>query len=521
MIKVAAATLVVVAGALAYSPIFFNEFAWDDTYLVTQNSAITDVSQIPSLFIKPWASDVDYDLGQAQNRPYFRPMALASMAVDYAIAGPNPTFFHATNLVLHLVTALLLFIWLMDLFDTRRAGQHQEDDGTRLAIATVLATIWAIHPVSAEAVALVSYRTSLLSGLSVVGLLALSSPRRDGNLGLARTISAVALFAIGLLSKETTLVAPGLVFLQDIYFGRLNRRRLFTFYAPLALVAAFWWVARLNITGPGVYTWFEGLSIFQGILMIPRIFFLYVRLGILPHPLCPFYDWSIIGVPNSPLEPDILAGTALLTAMLVGIVVLRRRAPGISFGLAFFGLALLPVSHIIPFFDAAGDRFMYVPVIGLIVAVGVALSSPQMRRIALALAVVVPLVFGGLTVRRTIQWHDDESILQATVTDFPTSISANLGLGRLLLAKQRPSEAIAQFKTITTLAPNLAVGHALLAVSLARSGDPAGAQRVLRRSPMPERGLPSAVEIARNELGKAKEFKLLHQIGLLDHAPGM
>jgi hypothetical protein len=515
--------LIVVTAVLAYGPIFGNGFAWDDGYLVLDNPAIQELSNVPNLFVQPWAAGTSYGLGARQNAPYFRPVALASMALDWSIAGPDPVVFHGTNLLLHLLSALLLWSWLRRVLGG--GGTSPGPAGERgPLLALIGALLWAVHPVNTEAVSLVSYRTTLLSGLSMFAALRLLTPvaRADrqppAETGAPAAVGGVLCFAVGLLSKETTAVLPALLLAFDVLLGRLSLRRIASVYLPLAAVGVAWWFARAGVTGSDIYTWFDGLTHWQSALMVPRIFFLYVRLALLPWPLCPFYDWSVLGTPNSLLEPDILAGTLLLAGMLAAVPLLRRRLPVVAFGLAWTFLALLPVSHIMPFFDAAGDRFLYVPLAGWIVAVaGVAAAlpgSPAMRRLGMGLVAVALAGFVSLTVVRTGEWRDDETILRATTRDFPQSLSAHLGLGRLYLGTGRPGAAILELSEVVRMAPSLAVAHALLAVAQGRDGDLVAARRTLRDGPPPEQGLPSVVEIARTELYKAGEMTLMHRMGL-------
>lgn len=540
--KIAGCLIIAAASVAAYFPVFSNSFAWDDEYLVLKNPAIHELSSIPKFFVESWAGGVDYELGKAQNKPYFRPMALASMTLDWAVAGPDPLVFHTTNLLIHIVAAWCLFLWLLKVFsDTPRntSGTFRRVPTPVLA-AFIAAIGWAVHPVSTEAVNLVSYRTSLISGLTIFAALLLLTPRRHGDepgrSSPPAIIAATILYAAGLLSKETTLVMPGLLFVMDLAAGRLRflsldgsgRRqlaprstimRIAMVYLPLAVVALTWLALRSQFTGEGVYTYFDGLTVGQSILMFGRIFYLYVRLAVAPWPLCPFYDWGILGVPESILEPDIAAGFILLALIIGGAIRFIRRNVLASAGLFFFLVALLPVSHIIPFFDAAGDRFMYVPLAGLALAAGgAAITSRSARRFQVplkVLSVLVIAIFMLLTTARSTQWKDSETMLRVTTRDFPTSISAHLGLGRLLLEKSRPHEAVIPLKQVTDLAPNLAIGHALLAVAHARNGDIAAARLTLRNSPMPPAGEISAVQLARSELAKRNELALAQRIGLI------
>ncbi len=517
--KIVSCALIAAAAAVAYAPVYFNGFAWDDDYLVLKNPGITSVSNIPGFFTGTWAKDVDYKLGQEHNRPYFRPIALTSMALDWAVAGPDRLVFHVSNLLVHVIAAILLFLWLLKVFD--RSGQQGR---AQLLAAFFGALLWAVHPVSTEAVNIVSYRTTLISGLTIFGSLWLLTPalRDDGSTartGWAAIVISCVMFAVGMLAKETTLVMPGLLFLMDISARRLTMRRFATVYIPLGLVGLGWLLLRQQFIGPGYYTWFEGLTAAQSVLMFGRIFYLYVRLVFLPWPLCPFYDWGILGVPKSILEPDIAAGFLVFAAIVAGMVISWKRRPLLASGLAFFLLALLPVSHIVPFFDAAGERFMYVPLAGVMLALGAAAFERPLPvrwvRPLRVLAFIVLAAFMSLTAVRSTQWKSGESILRVTTRDFPSSVSAHLGLARVMLEKKRPADAIPPLEKAIELAPRIAIGHALLAVARARTGDIAGARLTLRNSPLPESRQPSAVELARTEFLRADEAALAKRIGLM------
>jgi hypothetical protein len=362
-------------------------------------------------------------------------------------------------------------------------------------LALIGALLWAVHPVHSEAVDVVTYRTTLLSGLAMFASLRLLTPAaRLDRFGTTETTAAAiaagaACFAAGLLAKETTLILPALLIIFDTILGRMSWRRVATVYVPLVAVAAAWWVVRSGITGANIYTWFDGLTAWQTTLMVPRIFFLYVRLALLPWPLCPFYDWNVLGAPESVLEPDIFVGALLMLTMAAAIPLLARRVPLAAFGLAWAFTALLPVSHLMPFFDAAGDRFLYVPLAGWIIAIlGIAAAlpaTPVLRGIGLFLPMVAIVSFGIVTTIRTGDWHDSETVLKASIRDFPESVSAHLGLGRLYLESHRSVEAIPELRAAALGAPSLAIAVALLAVAEGRSGDIAEARRTLRMLPCP------------------------------------
>lgn len=510
---------VAVAATASYLPTFGNDFAWDDEYLVLKNLDIRSLRNVPGIFTRSWAGGVEYELGQAQNRPYFRPMAEASMALDWALGGgPNPFVFHTTNLAIHVAAALALLVWLRRLTAPRDFPSTPNRPAFAADLpATVAALLWAIHPVHTEAVSLVSYRTTLLSGLATFLVLALLG-RPGVRDSAVRIVAACLAFIGGLLAKEVTLVTPGLLLLGDLAARDLDRARILRVFVPMAVIGLAYLGLRATLTAPGVYDFFDGMTPFERVAMIPRVFFLYARLLVLPHPLCPFYDWGILGIPRTWFEPDILAGLLLMAATLAGIGLAWRRAPLAALGLAFFAMALLPVSHIVPFFDAAGERFLYVPSAGIWVAlVGATAAfrrSRMLTTLGRGLAVVAGIAFFALTFQRSTEWRDSETILRATVRDFPMSVSAHLGLGQLLTDSDRSDQAVPLFREVTRLAPPLAVGHGMLAVALARTGDYEAARKVIRNAPPPEPQLPSAAQIARNEFLRAEQDVLLRALGL-------
>ncbi len=157
---------------------------------------------------------------------------------------------------------------------------------------------------------------------------------------------------------------------------------------------------------------------------------------------------------------------------------------------------------------------MYVPLMGMALALLALGKLRASKRAKTILALVVLVAYALLTFHRSTEWHDSETVLKALVRDFPISVSANLGLGQLLTDADRSDEAIPYFEAVTKLAPSLAVGHGMLAVAVARTGDYERARTILIKAPPPEAQLPSAVQIARDELAKSNQQAILRALGL-------
>ncbi len=91
------AAIVIVAGLLAYSNSFSGPFIFDDEITIVENSQIRDLTHLTVL-------SAEREVPTAG-----RPLVNLSFALNYAVGGLNVTGYHAVNLALHLLCALLLF----------------------------------------------------------------------------------------------------------------------------------------------------------------------------------------------------------------------------------------------------------------------------------------------------------------------------------------------------------------------------------------------------------------------------
>ena len=142
--------LVALTAALVYLNALGNGFALDDVNIVRDNPHIRSVAGLPGLFARPYWPDAE---GVASG--LYRPITLATFALDRAVWGGGAAGFHAVNVALHaLVSALAWFVG-------RRVGIHY---GTAL----LAALLFAVHPIHVEAVANIVGRSELLAAAGVL-----------------------------------------------------------------------------------------------------------------------------------------------------------------------------------------------------------------------------------------------------------------------------------------------------------------------------------------------------------------
>ena len=393
----AGAAIVGVTAAAVHANTLGHEFTWDDGYNVVENTAIRSLSNVPSFFTEAWGAHASEAMNQAINTNYYRPVSLTSYALDYALFGLNPMAFHAVNVLLHALCAVLVFVvgW-------RVTERLSRDANWRFGVLAG-GLLFAVHPVHTEVVNVITYRTDLLAALFYAALLAVwVGPQerrpRETERWLIYGIAPL-LYALGLGSKEMAVTAPGACFILDWMLRReeLSLPRRLSRMMPLVPVLAGYMLVRANLLTSSPYTFFADAPALDVATTMLGVFGRYVLLIVSPWPLNPFYDWSVLqpGEPSQLLR--VCAGGALLTFWLLAIWVYRRKRPAIALMLGFFLLALIPVSHIAPIVVAAADRFLYLAIAGPLFAIGLAgvrlAENPQRRSLVIGGSLVMLVCF--------------------------------------------------------------------------------------------------------------------------------
>ncbi|MHC4609143.1 MAG: hypothetical protein ACYS7M_02205, partial [Planctomycetota bacterium] len=218
--------VVLLGAALAYSPGLSAPFIYDDLSAIRENPHIRHLWPLREAMSAP-----------EQTPLAGRPVVSLSLAVNYAIGGIDVRGYHAFNLAVHLISAVLLFAIARRTLHSHLL--HERYTASAGWIALAVAAIWALHPLQTESVIYVVQRTELLMGLFyVLTLYCAIRGSRSARPWFWHT-AAVSACALGMASKEVMVSAPLIVLLHDRVFisgsfrGALARRP--GLYAGLAL----------------------------------------------------------------------------------------------------------------------------------------------------------------------------------------------------------------------------------------------------------------------------------------------
>lgn len=379
----------------------------------------------------------------------YYPVAWLTWGFDYVLWGMDPFGYRLSNVVLHAVVAVLVYVAILEFLGNRSA---------RLA-AMAGALFFSIHPLRVESVAWIVERRAILAGGFWLATVLLYVRSRESS-RKALLWWAVATFALSLLSKGMAITLPLLLLVLDSWplrrYGREPIRRILLEKVPFVIVAgAVGLLARLAQVEGGPVRSFTDHPVSARLAQGAYSLVFYVHKTVLPLDLVPLYpleqelQWT---------EPRFLAAAAAVLMTTVILWRLRRRASQLWIAWIAYAITILPVSGLAqsgP--QLVADRYSYascIPFAILFAALMVRIRRPVAGFSAGAwIAFLGTLTFVGCAV-----WHDSITLWKHVVAHFPRGVQAHQNLGNALNAKGRYEEALVHYEKCTTLRPGYAPG---------------------------------------------------------------
>jgi Flp pilus assembly protein TadD len=397
------------------------------------------------------------------------PLSWISHMLDFQIYGATPYGHHLTNVLLHAVTAVLLFLLLKKMTGA-------------LWRSLIVAGMFAFHPLRVESVAWISERKDILSAF--FGFLALwtyteysiRAKSRGTRLGLFYGLTYL-FFALSLLSKQTLITFPCLLLLLDYWpLGRWqsgNIRRLILekipFFIVLPFVSKISYLAQFRGGALDQMAYLTWDARFENALVS---YARYLGKMLFPSDLSSFYPHPVYW----PGAYVLMAG--LLFVGLSALAWLMRREWHVFFvGWFWFVGTSVPVIGFVQLYSIAmADRFTYFPGIGIAVILvwGVFALTKRWRSQAsfggLAAALLL-LIYIALTRYQISFWKDDVTLLSRAVAVNDDNYIAHCLLGFMLnINSSDPDRAFGEFQKSADLNPLLDQAQLSLGDNLLQRG---------------------------------------------------
>jgi tetratricopeptide (TPR) repeat protein len=437
---------------LVFGQTLWHDFInYDDPRYVYENTNITSGLSLSGI---AWAFTHIHSMN-------WHPLTTISHMLDCQLYGLLPGWHHFTNVLLHTVAVILLFLAL------------QQMTGTLWRSAFV-AAVFAIHPLRIESVAWIAERKDVLSG--VFFMLTLIAYVHYVRLPSARRYLVVGfVLACGLMAKPMLVTLPFVLLLLDYWpldriRGQVWRRALEKI--PLIALSAVSSIATF-VAQKGAVGWTEELPILERINNAVTSYVLYAWQMLWPVRLAVFYPHPENRLPLW----EIICSLLLLISITVLAIALRKQRPYLIIGWFWYLGMLVPVIGLVQVgWQGRADRYTYLPQIGLYIAVtwAVADLTALWRHRRLVLSTAAMLAIGVLSWCAWVQtryWRDSETLFRHALAVTTNNDVAENNLGIVFLRQGKLDEAISLLQAAVDLRPENSPAHENLAKALLQKGD--------------------------------------------------
>ncbi|MBU1062053.1 MAG: tetratricopeptide repeat protein, partial [Candidatus Omnitrophica bacterium] len=411
----------------------------------------------------------------------YRPIIMASFALDFYLWKLNPFGYHLTNLLLHILNVILLYFLIYRLVEKYDKRRH---------LAFLAALFFATHPMHTESVTWIKNRSDLF-GLLFFLLSFLFFIKHISQKRIESPIyfyaGALIFFIFALLSKAMAVTLPLILVLYAVCFlSRKERniaiRETIPFFGLLFLYLMF----KATFLGTiGLSDNMSGLEFYPNVLTVIKTLGFYVNMLLFPIKL---NAERIFNIPGSFFEPEVFLSFALLCVIIAAVIkIFLGRERGrysnlLLFSILWIFVTLLPVSNIIFLHTRPiAEQRLYFPSVGfcLFFALGIKGLSflgerpsykKGFRNLAMLLTLFIAAFYSVSTVRRNFEWRDPLTFWSKTLEYSPNISRVHNNLGIAYYQAGRYKDAIRAYKKAIEISADDAWMHYNLGIVYRKIG---------------------------------------------------
>lgn len=450
--------MVFIVASFTYLNTLKGDFVWDDEYLVVKNSQVKSFTHLGGIF----KNYLGYGSGNINN--FYRPLQELSYMVDYSVWGENPFGFHLTNIILHALASVLVFIFLFYLCaDKLTSG--------------LSALFYAVHPVHTEAVSYIAGRTDSLylcfMLLSLILFIRYAQSFKRNKRKEHLFYLSLVLFIFSLLAKEIAMVTPALIFLYVFFFLRLpatkeSYKRLKWKFLPFAGILAVYVLLRLTVLD---FSNIAPASIFKAVplgyrfLTFLRSLPVYIRIIIAPFDL---HMERTMAISRSFLSTGAVLTLIGLAIALWLVWISYKRNRIVSFAILWFFINLLPVSNIIPINSFIAEHWIYASSIGIFFLMSLGIVwvyrniIPDKNIWKGGYLILIGFILGAyafISVGRNIEWSDEVLFYKSTLRYQKGNSRIYLNLGNSYVERGNLKMAEKEYREALKINPEYAAAY--------------------------------------------------------------
>ena len=486
------------------------EFVFDDPVLIVTNPFIQSWSNLPRFFTEHFWSGIPI-----AQKSYYRPFSLIWLLMNWKLFGADPAGWHADSLVLHLMNTALVYLLALRFLRAHAFAVSASAAG---------ATLFALHPIQAEAVSWICCFNDLLACLFVLisfhaycnarGIAVAFQPSLAKHRSVWYGVS-LAGYATAVLFKEPALLFPLILLFSELCgLGRpepthppgasvsetntsaapgpdadARVRPALILLAPYFVIGAFDLLLRRHALGVATTPQVRIISWNTELLTIPSVLRTYLVHLCWPAGLSPFYDTAY-------QQSIAFAGVVVpLLIVLVPALLLVWAAwrSAVACVLVCWTLIFLaPTLHlgVLPRGELFHDRYLYMPMVGLSVLAGLGIAAIVKRLAATPgsrphfgiAGVIIGVAFAVVTFHQSSFWENNFALYSRGVAIAPHNGVAANNLGAVLLGRGEWEKAMALFQNAIENSPNLFLAHYDMGLGYYEAGRYGEAQACFKRA---------------------------------------
>jgi tetratricopeptide (TPR) repeat protein len=372
---------------------------------------------------------------------YWQPLTWLSLMFDCSLWGVRAGAALIENVVLHAISALLLFATL--LLATKNVNR-----------SAAAAAIWAVHPLRVESVAWVAERKDVLSTLFFIAAMLAYVAFAQRRTPLRYALIVIA-FVLAVMAKPMAITLPVALLLLDLW--PLQRKPSWIDKLPLFAISAI----VLATTFVGQEHALASIPVSVRISNAITSNAAYLRKFFLPTELAILYPYDYY------IAPLIVAICLLLLAAIT-FFAFRTKRRFVTAGWLWFVITLVPVIGIVQAgAQSMADRFTYIPSIGLTFAIVWLAADLVAPRTATYAAIITIAILSAMSFHQLTFWKNSESVWSRAIAVTKDNVSAEMHLAAALEADGRADEAMPYYAEAARMShgapvPLFEAGSALL-----------------------------------------------------------
>jgi tetratricopeptide (TPR) repeat protein len=417
---------------LTFQPLLGAGFVWDDRDNVQSNPHIRGLDRAKLAWMVG---------GEAMHHSHFQPLTWFSYGVDHALWGMRPAGFHLTNILLHVLVALLL----AQLIRRVLALSRGREDSFCTWAAFVGAALYALHPMRVENVGWVTERRDLLAAVFyLLGLLAYLRAHQHAR--PRQLVWSWLAFLLSGLAKAWVITLPLVLLVCDLWpLRRLDeahsRRRALLeklAFVPLAVVfATTGWLAMQRAGAPAA-----GHGLLDRVLQASYGLFYYPIKSLWPSDLSPLHLLRTQDLHDAAHIAALIAALILAALTLLSL----RRRPWLSATVLAYVLIIAPVLGLTQVGQqAVAERYAYLASWPLWIAAAAGLAAlarrlaarPRLAWLCLALPLAPMVLLAWQARDYSRAWHSERALWRHATAVDPRNVVAWTNLADVLRSDDR------------------------------------------------------------------------------------